>query len=286
MKLLLAALSIFFGLSAKADLDYNAMQPSVFKVYKMSQDDKPYMVASAFAVNGDDGKTYMITNDHVCFGLAGPGKSYVKVVNGGSKKYDSPDYDQITDVSPMPGSDICVIKTKGYHPGLKLATYSAKIFDVVTVFGYIGRSDYSMPTHGYMYGYDTVVDDGGFRNCKDYPPHAIRNKILCWFYPRYPMMVNSNVMVATVNVGPGYSGSPVLNQNGEVVGIIARYMPPSELYGNGDGIFYDVSEIRKAINTAHMEPVSNPDLSDRATILDYANKMYYWKSYLNDLLED
>lgn len=285
MRLLLAALMLLFGISAKADLDYKALQPSVFKVYKLTPKGEPYIVASAFSVTGDDGKNYMITNDHVCFGLSGPGKSYVKVIDGSSTKYGSADYDQITDVSPMPGSDVCVLKTKGTHPGLRLSSASAQIFDIVTVFGYIGRSDYSMPTHGYMYGYDTVVDDGALRNCKDYPPHAFRNKVICWFYPRYPMMVNSSVMTATVNVGPGYSGSPVLNSNSEVIGIIARYMPPSDLYGNGDGIFYDVSVIRKAIATVHFEPVDNPDLAERAIIIDYANKMYDWRAALGEFLE-
>jgi hypothetical protein len=286
VRLFLAALTILFGLSAHADLDYKALQSSVYKVYKMTTDGKPYMVASAFAVTYDDGKNYMITNNHVCFGLAGPGKSYVKVIDGSSDKYTGGDYDQITDVSTTAESDICVIKTKSYHPGLILSRTSAKIFDTVTVFGYIGRSDYSMPTHGYMYGYDRVTDYAGFKSCRDYPPHAFRNKILCWFYDRYPMMTSSNVLVANVNIGPGYSGSPVFNDGGEVAGIVARYIPPSDIYGNGDGIFYDVNVIRRAIDTAHMEPVDNPDLYYRSIILDYANKMMDWKETLNNLLDN
>ena len=272
MRSLLVGLALFLiSFSAKADLDYARLQQSVYKVYKMNAKEEPHMVASSFAVNYGNA-TYLITNNHVCFGLAGPGKAYIKVNNGPSEKYTNPaDYDQIVQVSPLEGSDVCVIRTKNQHPGLNFAWSPLKIHQPVTAFGYIGRSDYIMISHGYMYGTLDVMDYDGFRDCQAYPPKFTKDKIICIVYSKYPIFKKNYLATANVNVGPGYSGSPVLDVNGDIVGITARYMPPSSIYGNGDGMFYDDSFIINAITTANFIPVTSPELYEDSKLIDYVN---------------
>ena len=285
MRFFLVGLALLLSaVTAKADLDYSRLQHSVYKVYKMNAKGEPHMVASSFAVNYGN-STYLITNNHVCFGLAGPGKSYIKVNNGPSENYTNPnDYDEIKQVSPMPSSDVCVIKTAQQHPGLNFAWSPLTIHQPVTAFGYIGRSDYIMISHGYMYGTLDVMDYGGFRDCRAYPPKWVKDRIICLVSEKYPIFIKNWLQTANVNVGPGYSGSPVLDANGDIVGITARYMPPSSIYGNGDGMFYNDSFIIKAIETANFVPVTDPKLYEDSKLIDYVSKASEFVEDLEDML--
>lgn len=246
IKLLIAFLLLSH--TAFADINFQSAQDSVYKVYKMDADEEPHMVATAFSLEYQN-NTYMITNNHVCSALGGPGGAYVKIINGPSKELKT-DYDEITHASMTPNSDVCVMQTKHKHKGLKLSQIPTSLYQVLTVFGYLGRSDFSMITQGRLYGTEEVEDFAGFRNCKNNPPFGGLQRFFCMKYSKYPILSKSIVNMATVNVGPGFSGSPVLDQNGDVVGIISRYMPPSKIYGNGDGILYPSSYIVNAIKDA------------------------------------
>lgn len=264
---LISSASIASTLLTPNNINYPKAQESVYKVYKMDEDDRPRMVATAFALNYM-GNTYIVTNNHVCEGLAGPGDSYIKIRNGSTEDLAN-DYDLITDVSITRNSDVCIMKTANPHPGLNMSKSPASLYQTVTVFGYLGRSDFSMISPGKLYGSEAVEDFAGFISCKERPP-AIKSveAIICAMYGYYPLLSRSTVYTATVNIGPGFSGSPVLDNNGDVVGIVSRYMPPSKIYGNGDGIFYSTEYIINAIQTATFIPVDDEQLEKNVKVWD------------------
>lgn len=289
IKKLLLALSLVFSTSVvkAAELNFYRLQESVYKVYKMREDGSPYMVASSFAVNSG-GQTYLITNNHVCLSLAGPGGSYVKIVNGPSKNI-ARDYDPIVSVYVMPRSDVCVAQTLHRHPGLTLAEHSAGFQQKITVFGYLGRSEFSMTNDGRLYGDEKVSEYAGMMSCKDNPPSGGSiNYFICLRHDRYPKFKDSTIFLSTLNVGPGFSGSPVLNEYGEVVGIIARYAPPSKMYGNGDGLYYDVAYIKKALSEKQLIPVDDKNFAEDSHLIETSLKFsevmynieYFFKYYI------
>jgi hypothetical protein len=235
----------------------------------MDANEMPYMVATTFALNYK-GSTYLVTNNHVCASLSGDGTAYIKTVNGPSVLYDR-DYDVITEVSVTKQSDVCIMKTVNPHLGLNLSMYPTYLQQPVTVFGFLGRSDFGMVTIGKMYGSDSMIDYAGFVSCKEKPPRRLSiENFICLSKDKYPITSLSPVLMATVNIGPGFSGSPVLNSYGEVVGIVSRYMPPSKIYGNGDGIYYPSSYIMQAIDNAKFVDVTSEEFDRDMTI---------WKKY-------
>jgi S1-C subfamily serine protease len=236
-------------LLAQADIDFKQVNKSVFKIESRTKKG-PY-VATAFILKTDSGNVG-VTNNHVCGGFADSSVAFLRLTDTVDeiKSNDPEQADLVTEVYMAPGADICLIKTKNLasYPALKLADKGPEIHDKVTVTGYVGRSISMMTVEGRAYGSIRHEDPAAIRSCADSPP-SIKSpeNIICVMLKKYMVYQPVNLTASTANIGPGFSGSPVLNQNGKVSGIVARYFVPSEIYSNGDGLFYDLKYLKASL---------------------------------------
>jgi len=212
-------------------------------------------VATTFAVSQNNEK-FMVTNNHVCDGFY-KSKRVVLIESGaldelprGTKLLQG--LDEVTEYYMDPGTDICVFKSKNMskYNSLVLNKENASPTEDIIIAGFVGRSMDLMYVDGKIYGSVTVEHPVELKDCLiDPPDHNTSGTITCGFFPQYPTYVKKKLQTAVNNIGPGFSGSPVL-QEGKVSGIVCRYFVPAQGYGNGDVIFFPVADIKNALDRA------------------------------------
>lgn len=258
-----AFLSLLLGLTistqAVAKSDLKDLKNSIVKI-AIYMPEGP-AVATAFVVSKDNQK-YVVTNNHVCDGFY---KSKRIVLIDSQTKADLPrqakDFDgldTITDYYMDAGTDICIMKSKNvdkYHP-LSFNDDDAIPTDDILIAGFVGRSMDLMYVTGKVYGSISIAHPVELKSCLIDPPAPNSSgAITCNFFPEYPSYVKKTLQTAVNNIGPGFSGSPVL-ENGKVTGIVCRYFVPASGYSNGDVIFFPGSDIKKALEKAPKSMVS------------------------------
>ena len=179
--------------------------------------EKKYYVATGFSIAADAEKTYILTNQHVCDMRSKA--VYTLTLSSGKQK-------RAEFVKVDPFADLCILVTKQYIPPLVLAKSNGAQGDRVLV---VGGPDGVFPivTEGVISGYYNIhmknnpEEDGKFE-------------------------VHFRAQVMSTPIYGGNSGSPVINLDKEVVGIVFAART------NKEHISYivPVSEIRRLLDTS------------------------------------
>lgn len=224
------ALVLTTGCACSSKLTYNspkALKNITSSVVKVSVDytttDKITLAtvqkryyATGFSIVATDVVSFVLTNQHVC--SMGPNANYILTLQNGSKVH-------AIFVRSDEFADICMLKANAIIPPLRLAKENASQGDrVVSIGGPDGV--YPLMVEGFMSGYHDMHmrsdpdEDGDFE-------------------------VHFRAQVISAPVYPGSSGSPVLNTDGEVVGIVFAVRGEKEHIA----FIVPISEVWRFLNT-------------------------------------
>lgn len=228
MRYLLLFISILLSSVSKADtftLDrppYEILHKTVIKIL----DETNGIIATGFLTQGKSGKFYIMTNFHVCLNRI---KRYKEVNFVAPFK---PDFKE-TIRRYQPYQDMCAIGIDHIPANyLRIAENIPKNDVKLYTFGYpLGKPHDSM---GYIKGFFNILWSVETRSLDLCPPLFVSNNMTrtC----DIPMLI----LKTTLYAEPGSSGSPVVNSQGELVGIIntgQMYDPTHESAGT---IWYQV----------------------------------------------
>jgi S1-C subfamily serine protease len=167
-------------------------------------------VGSAFIYKGSSGKTYMVTNFHVCNASHFHGKMQGSFNDGTSV------VGKIVKSDPL--SDLCAIQVKTSRKGIVLAPRLAP-FDEIDTRGY--PEHIPSESHGQFLGktnwtYMYVISDIGTCFKGSHKRYDDRDHL-------YGCEVDFTSNVSNLYSRPGASGSPVVNQEGQLVGVISSW---------------------------------------------------------------
>jgi hypothetical protein len=251
------AILILMSLTVQAN-ELKGLSSSIFKIAEYDKKSRLSGVATAFAVRYN-GETYMVTNNHVCDSfyrstaaiLFKSGNDYTK--SAVLRKAITNDGDVVKTYYMHKGSDICIFKSEKmseYTP-LAISKDSLDPSDKILVAGFVGRAKDLMFVDGRVYGSVSIKHPGALLDCSSNPPQGndTASNIICQAFKSYPEYILKSLKNATANIGPGFSGSPVLVGT-TVRGIISRYYRPASGYSNGDAIFFESKDIIEAINAS------------------------------------
>jgi len=147
--------------------------------------------ATGFSIVATDAVSFVLTNKHVC--AMGAAANYILTLQSGEKVL-------ARFIRSDPFADICLLGTASVIPQLKLANDNASQGDrIVTIGGPDGV--YPLLVDGLMSGYGNM----DMRNEQDEDGE---------------FEVHFRAQVMSAPVYPGSSGSPVVDVNGEVIGIV------------------------------------------------------------------
>jgi hypothetical protein len=280
IRLLLLSLSLI-SVAHGSDFDFAKIKQSVFNVAVLrksgvfvnprTQEFIPMMRATAFFVNTPTG-TVGVTNNHVCRDLHKGIPSIILNEDGVVKSLS--DLDIITDVYMEPGKDICIFKTKLPHPGLNLGKVDPKRYDHVTITGFDGEIQ-MMISEGYIYGTAVERYFNHFDKCAEskFAPFS-PNWFICEDYTVIPIYTETKQLKSTARVSPGWSGSPVLNANSEVVAIVNAYDIPTEQDNKEESYLHSVSEIQHAIANAQFIPFNDKSILQEVEVTEEYEEIF------------
>jgi len=196
--------------TVKIEIDYTVQDKITLATIQ-----KAY-VATGFSIMTTDVVSFVLTNQHVCD--MGPNATYTLTLQSGHKV-------QATFVRADPFADVCLLKANAIIPPLTLAKQNASQGDrVVAVGGPAGV--FPIIVDGIISGYYNMHmrhepdEDGNFE-----------------------IHFRSQVMSAPVYGGS--SGSPVLNMDGEVIGIVFAVRGEKEHIA----FLVPISEVWRFLNT-------------------------------------
>ncbi len=253
-RLLMSLIFLVGTHSYGASSDLKKLSDSIFKIATYERLGPG--VATAFAVEYK-GKKYMVTNNHVCDSFY-KSKRIVLIKSGTHSEVPrtAPEFvntDPVTQYYMHYGADICIFQSRDMdnYRGLNLASESAEPTDDILISGFVGRSLDLMYIQGKVYGSTNIKHPAELKSCLLEPPAPkTSSDITCTFFTEYPSYIVKKLQTASNNIGPGFSGSPVL-MDGKVVGIVSRYYVPASGYSNGDVIFFPVADIISAIEASN-----------------------------------
>lgn len=162
-----------------------------------------------FAYSGKRKKTVIVTNDHVCQ-MGNNGYITVQDDNG------IVSLNRILNTDPI--RDLCIVETTRGRP-LAIAADSVSRFQPVRGIGFASLLPMSA-TSGYYTGnflgtfLEAPADNGKCR------PGATEESIPTFFGNIDACLRKIELSATTIPSGPGASGSPVINSDGEVVGVV------------------------------------------------------------------
>lgn len=175
-----------------------------------------YMHGTGFAIRGGSGKIYILTNRHVC-DASPDGTLLISGTN-------IPDMVRLKIIAMSPTTDLCLVEAgKGTAP-LTMAR-SLAVGAEVTVLGYASRFPLT-ETNGEAVGVmpyyvskpmNMAEADSA---CTKFANNKITMETSIFGPQKFCTTVLDRALVTTAHAIPGNSGSPLLNNLGQVVGII------------------------------------------------------------------
>lgn len=234
-KLVLTTLSLALTASAFGYLTLKA--PEIHSMYlRHSVGEKVYMIkgkldgggGTGFAIKAPSGQSYIVTNSHVCAGVAPNGGSQVLVVNDAGEYMprriiQNSDFTDLCLIEGMPGVEgLSLSKTELFkgeqsyiigHPRLRpLSVSKGEIVgqqDVAVL-------DYVLPGNPLV---EMLLPD----LVKDLACNLPKNQIVEEVTPLGPVKfcldVTKNTYTTTILIFPGNSGSPMVDMFGNVQGV-------------------------------------------------------------------
>lgn len=246
------------------------------KIVLLDKNDEILGMGTAFVIKKDDGTSIGVTNNHICDGLVKD--SAALLVKDGSQlnQVDKNNLDRLNSISMSIGADVCFFTTDGMknRSTITLAKKNIGTLDQMTVVGYPGAYTNVIPLDGRSTGSLAVLEPTDIKKCSMFG--TAKNKMeffMCKVFGQYVETVNTSMVQLTPNIGPGFSGSPVIDKDGEVVGIVARYMVPNEQYTNGHALMVPLSEIQRSLKTAKLVPLKDNKLREKIAILYFGREM-------------
>lgn len=202
------AICVLIFESAQLKDDYiNSKRPSVVMLTNLIQTSG----GTGFFVRTPSGKLKILTNGHVCR-LAGPDKGLMVIgENDVGVAYVEAVYEN---------NDLCLLDTPIEAPALKIAS-SVRNTENVYVLGHPLLEPKTLVS-GQISGSRTVQVMQGYDvpNCTGPTYHQVPPDFIGFLVgAKYACIRETEATIATTNILPGNSGSPVLNAYGNVVGV-------------------------------------------------------------------
>lgn len=215
-----------------------------------------------------DGKIVGVTNNHLCEIMAGK-ETYLRKRDGDKDvNFDSTDEAlKVKEISMSMGEDICFFTVDKGAPkdALELGEDVAKL-DKIIIIGYPGGQFNVIVEDGYTSDTRMVNEPAALVKCGT--PANKAEYLMCQLFGGLTFKFQSaKLYQITPNIGPGFSGSPVVDLQGKVVGIIARYVQPTEDYTNGHGLYVPVSSIKKYSKAIQMVSVTDKKVREFALLV-------------------
>jgi S1-C subfamily serine protease len=187
---------------------------------------------TGFYVKGKSGKTYILTNRHIC---DIPESAVLKLIPKSGKDKNRPIKAKIIEVSNK--SDLCLIESPDNTNGLTVGD-SLELGDLIHYAGYPRLQPLTMDT-GEAVGYNFIGVFVGFigeqvseKQCKANKDMQIREIVApfikktdsgnedLFFIKRKVCIQFANSLVTTFTIYPGASGSPIVNWKGDLVSVV------------------------------------------------------------------
>lgn len=147
---------------------------------------------TGFSILNDGKYSYIITNKHVCYPM-NTAKYTLIDISGANHRALYVKKDEL--------SDLCMLKTLSYVPPVKVADGNALFGEKILIIG-APKGVFPMITGGYIGAYQDVSSE-------DFKQETVMNETFKF---------RSQLVSATIY--PGNSGSPVFNEDGEVIGVV------------------------------------------------------------------
>lgn len=259
--------SLVFAVALNANaISYSSVKKSVYKIvfFKKTGLRVPVSTGTAFVVkNGKEG--VFVTNNHLCESLAKM-TGFVIIPENGEVKSEQ-DLDKITEAYMYKGADICLFKTAKQYKALPMAKKPAAMYEKIAITGFDGEAS-MMPSEGYIYGRSVSNYFSEMKDCKTQPPRPFSiGFVMCLDHDKYPDYSRVEQQKSTAKISPGYSGSPVLNMDGEVVGIANAYDPPTPRDLKSYSYIFTVDQIRKVLSSAKFVPSDDKSIAETVELL-------------------
>lgn len=252
---------LFGAIAIAGGLDFNEINKSVYKIQVLKKTGVPnaeLYSGTGFFINDSKLGNVLVTNDHICASMY-KGLPIIVVSDDGELKTGE-DFEGIGWVYLAPGMDICIaklLKQDQTFPALKLSTKKPKIYDPITVTGYDGEKQ-MLISEGYIYG---ETKERYYDHVEKISPTTQRPGSAEYYmadeFGSIPIFKEITQLKGTTRVSPGYSGSPVLNVKGEVIGIVNGYDIPTEVDNKSYAYFFTADHIREALKSAELGPYNH-----------------------------
>lgn len=189
--------------------------------------------ATAFAIRAPSGKSYLITNDHVCVNA----KTDTALILS-----DKDDFKFLVNIIARSATtDLCLLGSPFTDQGLNIAE-DANIGDRVQVVGHPNLMPITVSNIGEIIGTSSSSMTDSINSIKCDTQNAKYRISIGPNGKAYCVVTIPNVFRTTVLIQPGNSGSPLVNFYGDVVGVV------SGLDNYGWAIVVDLNDVKEFLH--------------------------------------
>lgn len=209
----------------------------------------------------------ILTNAHVCVGALKEGGK-VRKVNG--EEY------RVTGYHLSDDHDLCLVTVAAdLKHSARLASSPPKPYDEATISGHPSLLP-NLLTKGHFSGRMIIEVMVGARKCTARDAQDPKTGILCVVFGMVPIVKSFESVVASPTIMPGSSGSPVLNSDNEISGVVFAgsmglsyaFIVPYESVRN-----FLLKEMKKKEQKEKLRPWDNPPEDEKSQEEELAQKL-------------